>query len=86
MIVAKSGARLFFFFSTAFCSLGFADTSAHRTIIGEPIASGQFTLLREPSGITKLDEQTLMVVEDEESHALRRLAVSSSDGSTFRFK
>lgn len=86
MIVAKSGLHTIFFISTTFCSLGFADISAHRTIIGEPIASGQFTLLREPSGITALDERTLMVVEDEARHALWRLAVSSSDGSTFSFR
>lgn len=75
-----------FLMSTAFWSLVFADTSRHRNIVGEPVASGQFTMLREPSGITALDEQTLMVVEDEASHALRRLTFSSDDASTFRIQ
>lgn len=51
----------------------------HDVIIGEPLSKGRFETLREPSGITALDSQTLMVVEDESSRALSRLTLQTSD-------
>ena len=41
--------------------------------VGEPLEGGSFDLLREPSGVTALDDNTLIVVEDEAQRALRRL-------------
>lgn len=71
------------FFSSQIVS-GFVaadDVTRQNNIVGPPIAQGQFHNLREPSGITALDEQTLIVIEDEASRALQRLAVTSRTNS-----
>ena len=53
-------------------------------LVGEPLEGGTFELLREPSGVTALDDSTLIVVEDESRHALRRLERVSGN-SHFEF-
>lgn len=78
--------RLLFLSMTALCSLALADVPQHGASIGDPALKGRFTTIREPSGVTMLDAQTLIVVEDEASHALRRLEVSASDPLHFRFQ
>ena len=42
-------------------------------LVGEPLEGGTFELLREPSGVIALDDNTLIVVEDESRHALHSL-------------
>ena len=50
-----------------------------------PQESGTFDLLREPSGVTSLDGNTLIVIEDEAHSALRRLEITP-DNTHFKFK
>lgn len=87
MRVVKKSTRLVFLVATVLPSITRADNPQHGSIIiGEPIARGQFATLQEPSGITALDEQTLMVVEDEATRALKRLTFSFDEASNFNFQ
>ena len=58
----------------------------HPLPIGNPVATGRFELIVEPSGVTALDDNTLIVVEDEAHRALRRLSVTSRSLRDFSFE
>lgn len=62
------------------------DIRKHPLSIGKPVAAGGFDLLVEPSGVTALDDNTLLVVEDEMYTALRRLSLTSSSLAEFSFE
>jgi len=61
------------------------EARVHPLSIGNPVAAGRFRLLVEPSGVTALDDSTLLVVEDEAHRALRRLSVTSRSLAEFSF-
>lgn len=67
------------------CTPTLADVQKHPSKLTDPITSGTFQLLVEPSGITALDDEVLIVVEDEPSRALRRLEVSSNANAKLNF-
>lgn len=62
-----------------------ADGLEHRLKIGEPFASGAFKTLNEPSGITALDDGTLLLIEDESGAPLRRITIDNASIDNFQF-
>ncbi len=64
----------------------YAAPAKHDILIDTPVASGIFERLREPSGVAMLDVHTLIVVEDEASAPLTRLALSDTDPVGFAFE
>ncbi len=63
-----------------------ADTLYHTLQITDPIARGTFERLREPSGVSALDANTLMVVEDEATTPLTRLSLTAVTPADFSFE
>lgn len=66
-------------------AIGGAHAASHPEKIHAPASSGRFQLLSEPSGLTALDDDTFIVVEDEATRALRRLSLTQSDAASIRF-
>ncbi|MFK7858529.1 MAG: DUF3616 domain-containing protein [Granulosicoccus sp.] len=86
MPAQKTGIWLTLTVTLTLCSHTKARVAEHESVIGQPAAKGQFTSLREPSGVTAMDKHTLIVIEDEARRALRRLRVDSSNASMFSFE
>ncbi len=61
-----------------------ANNLEHPQKIGEPVASGAFTSLHEPSGVTALDDGTLLVIEDESGAPLRRISIDNASFDNFQ--
>lgn len=65
---------------------GRTSADAHPGKITHAVQHGQFERLSEPSGVTALDDNTLIVVEDEATNALRRLKSIADIASGLEFE